>query len=113
MFEALIEELTGQTIDVFDEALAAAKRKRDEAELEIAAITALVDSTQAFHDHADRSVNGYLKQQLNCSATEARRIKRRAALQPTSRDRRRAVGESHRCRSGRSPRRRTTASACR
>jgi len=80
MFAALIDELMGQPIDVLDTALAAAKAKRDEAELKIAAITAVVDSSQAFQDHGHRSVNGYLKQQLNCSTADARRLKLRGRL---------------------------------
>jgi hypothetical protein len=80
MFVALVESLMGLPIDVFDNALAAAKRKRDEADLEIAAITAVVDSTLAFQDHGHRSVTGYLKEKLNCSSSEAGRLKLRGRL---------------------------------
>jgi len=80
MFAALIEGLMGQPIDVIDDALQAAKAKRDEAELEIAAITAVVDASQAFQDHGHRAVTGYLKQQLNCSNADARRLKLRGRL---------------------------------
>lgn len=80
MFVALVDELMGQPIAVLDAALADAKRKRDEADLEIAAITAVVDSQCSFQIHGHRSVNGYLKQQLNCTGPDARRIKRRGRL---------------------------------
>lgn len=80
MFADLVEELMGQPVDQLDAALATAKRQRDVAEMTIAAITAVVDSQQAFQDHGHRSINGYLKQQLNCPAAEARRIKRRSRL---------------------------------
>ncbi len=80
MFAALIDDLMGQPIDVVDAALAAAKAKRDEAELKIAAITAVVDQGQLFQDHGHRSVTGYLKQQLNCSTADARRLKLRGRL---------------------------------
>lgn len=80
MFEARIDDLADATIVDLDVALAAAKRQRDEAELEIAAITAVVDSRQLFQEHAQRSIKAYLKQQLNCSSAEAVRIKKRARL---------------------------------
>jgi hypothetical protein len=80
MFVELIEDWMSQTIDELDNALAAAKRKRDEADLEIAAITAVVDSSQAFQDRGHRAVTGYLKEQLNCSTSEARRLKLRGRL---------------------------------
>lgn len=80
MFAMMIDELMGQSVDQLDHALAAAKRQRDEADTTIAALTAVIDSKQAFQDHGHRSINGYLKQQLNCSAADARRIKRRARL---------------------------------
>jgi hypothetical protein len=80
MFAALIDDLVGRTIHELDNELADAKRQRDEADLKIAAITAAVDSTQTFQDHGHRSVTGYLKQQLNCPASEARRLKLRGRL---------------------------------
>jgi hypothetical protein len=80
MFVALVEELMGESIDVLDDALAASKRKRAEADLEIAAITAVVDSTMAFQDHGHRSVTGYLKEKLNCTNSEAGRLKLRGRL---------------------------------
>ncbi len=80
MFAALIDELTGLSPAALDGRLASAKRRRDGADMEIAAITAVVEQRQLFQDHGHRSVNGYLKQQLNCPAAEARRIKRRSRL---------------------------------
>ena len=80
MFAARIVELADADIADLDAVLAAAKRKRDEADLEIAAVTAVVDSRQLFHEHAQSSIKAYLKQQLNCSGPEALRIKRRARL---------------------------------
>ncbi|MFT6812940.1 MAG: hypothetical protein ACJASK_001564, partial [Ilumatobacter sp.] len=80
MFAARIEELANANIDVLDTALAAAKRKRDEADVDIAAITAVVDARQLFQEHAQSSIKAYLKQQLNCSGPDALRIKRRARL---------------------------------
>jgi hypothetical protein len=80
MFEARIDDLADATIVDLDAALAVAKRLRDEAELEIAAITSVVDSRQLFQEHAQHSIRAYLKQQLNCSGPEALRIKRRARL---------------------------------
>lgn len=80
MFAGRIDGLMGRTVSQLDDALAVAKRQRDEADMTIAAITAAIDSKQGFQDHGHRSVNGYLKQQLNCPAAEARRIKRRSRL---------------------------------
>jgi len=80
MFAALIDDLARASTADLDAALADAKRSRDEADMRIAAITAVVDSRQLFQDHGHRSVTGYLKQQLNCSAVEAGRIKSRARL---------------------------------
>ena len=80
MFAARIVELADADIADLDAVLAAAKRKRDEADLEIAAVTAVVDSRQLFHEHAQSSIKAYLKQQLNCSGPDALRIKRRARL---------------------------------
>jgi hypothetical protein len=80
MFVARIDELADADIADLDAVLAAAKRKRDEADLEIAAVTAVVDSRQLFHEHSQSSVKAYLKQQLNCSGPDALRIKRRARL---------------------------------
>ena len=80
MFAARIDELADANIVDLDTALAAAKRKRDEADLEIAAITAVVDSRQLFQEHSQTSIKAYLKQQLNCSGPDALRIKRRARL---------------------------------
>ncbi|NND76442.1 MAG: hypothetical protein HKN44_15700, partial [Ilumatobacter sp.] len=48
MFATLIDELTGLPAAVLDDALAAAKAKRDEADMEIAAITAVVDARQLY-----------------------------------------------------------------
>jgi hypothetical protein len=72
--------LADADIAVLDVVLAAAKRKRDEADLEIAAVTAVVDSRQLFQGHSQSSIRAYLKQQLNCSGPDALRIKRRARL---------------------------------
>jgi hypothetical protein len=80
MFAARIEKLADADIDVLDTALGAAKRKRDEADVDIAAITAVVDARQLFQEHAQPSIKAYLKQQLNCSGPDALRIKRRARL---------------------------------
>lgn len=80
MFANLIEELMEFPIDDLDEALASAKLAREQAELQIAAITAIVQAKQAHVDHGHRSVNAYLKQQLNCSSSQARTIRRRARL---------------------------------
>ncbi len=80
MFAALIDDLTGSSIDELDTALAAAKARRDAADLEIAAITAIVDARQLFHDAGHHSTNSYLKSRLNCSPAEARRIRGRARL---------------------------------
>jgi hypothetical protein len=80
MFAARIEKLADADIDVLDTALGAAKRKRDEADVDIAAITAVVDARQLFQEHAQSSIKAYLKQQLNCSGPDALRIKRRARL---------------------------------
>ncbi len=80
MFAALIDDLTGSSIDELDTALAAAKARRDAADLDIAAITAIVDARQLFHDAGHHSTNGYLKSRLNCSPAEARRIRGRARL---------------------------------
>ena len=67
MFVARIDELADADIAVLDVVLAAAKRKRDEADLEIAAVAAVVDSRQLFQEHSQSSIKAYLKQQLNCS----------------------------------------------
>jgi hypothetical protein len=80
MFAARIDELADANIDELDTALAAAKRKRDEADVDIAAITAVVDTRQLFQEHAQSTIKAYLKQQLNCSGPDALRIKRRARL---------------------------------
>ncbi|MFT5434462.1 MAG: hypothetical protein ACI9OJ_005175, partial [Myxococcota bacterium] len=80
MFVARIEELADADIADLDAVLAAAKRKRDEADLEIAAVAAVVDSRQLFQEHSQSSIKAYLKQQLNCSGPDALRIKRRARL---------------------------------
>jgi hypothetical protein len=80
MFANLIEELMEFPIDDLDEALASAKLAREQAELQIAAITAIVQAKQAHVDHGHRSLNAYLKQQLNCSSSQARTIRRRARL---------------------------------
>ena len=80
MFAARIDELADANIADLDAVLAAAKRKRDEADLEIAAVAALVDSRQLFQEHGQSSIKAYLKQQLNCSGPDALRIKRRARL---------------------------------
>ena len=80
MFAARIDELADANIADLDVVLAAAKRKRDEADLEIAAVTAVVDSRQLFQEHSQSSIKAYLKQQLNCSGPDALRIKRRARL---------------------------------
>ena len=80
MFGARIDELADADIADLDVVLAAAKRKRDEADLEIAAVTAVVDSRQLFQEHSQSSIKAYLKQQLNCSGPDALRIKRRARL---------------------------------
>lgn len=80
MFAARIDELADANIADLDTVLAAAKRKRDEADLEIAAVTAVVDSRQLFQEHSQSSIKAYLKQQLNCSGPDALRIKRRARL---------------------------------
>jgi hypothetical protein len=80
MFAARIEELADADIADLDAVLAAAKRKRDEADQEIAAVAAVVDSRQLFQEHAQSSIKAYLKQQLNCSGPDALRIKRRARL---------------------------------
>ena len=80
MFAVRIEELADANIDVLDTALAAAKRKRDEADVDIAAITAVVDARQLFQEHSQSTIKAYLKQQLNCSGPDALRIKRRARL---------------------------------
>ncbi len=80
MFAARIDELADADIADLDTVLAAAKRKRDEADLEIAAVTAVVDSRQLFQEHSQSSIKAYLKQQLNCSGPDALRIKRRARL---------------------------------
>ncbi|NND73757.1 MAG: hypothetical protein HKN44_02020, partial [Ilumatobacter sp.] len=48
MFAALIDESTGLPVTALDDRLAAAKRKRDEADMEIAAITAVVDARQLY-----------------------------------------------------------------
>jgi hypothetical protein len=80
MFVARIDELADAGIAVLDVVLAAAKRKRDEADLEIAAVAAVVDSRQLFQEHSQSSIKAYLKQQLNCSGVDALRIKRRARL---------------------------------
>jgi uncharacterized protein YqfA (UPF0365 family) len=76
----LIEELMELSVDGLDEGLASAKLAREQAELQIAAITAIVQAKQAHVDHSHRSVNAYLKQQLNCSSNQARTIRRRARL---------------------------------
>ncbi|NND76435.1 MAG: DUF222 domain-containing protein, partial [Ilumatobacter sp.] len=80
MFAAIVDELTGLPATDLDDRLAAAKRRRDDADMEIAAITAVVDQRQLYQDHGHRTVNGYLKQQLNCPGSEARKIKRRSRL---------------------------------
>jgi hypothetical protein len=80
MFAARIDGLAFADIADLDTALGAAKRKRDEADLEIAAVTAVVDSRQLFHEHSQSSIKAYLKQQLNCSGPDALRIARRARL---------------------------------
>ncbi|MFT5434805.1 MAG: hypothetical protein ACI9OJ_005519, partial [Myxococcota bacterium] len=80
MFAARIEELADANIADLDTALATAKRKRDEADVDIAAITAVVDARQLFQEHAQSTIKAYLKQQLNCSGPDALRIKRRARL---------------------------------
>jgi hypothetical protein len=80
MFAARIEELADANIADLDAALAAAQRKRDEADVDIAAITAVVDARQLFQEHAQSTIKAYLKQQLNCSGPDALRIKRRARL---------------------------------
>jgi hypothetical protein len=80
MFAVRIEELADANIADLDAVLAAAKRKRDEADLEIATVAAVVDSRQLFQEHAQSSIKAYLKQQLNCSGPDALRIKRRARL---------------------------------
>jgi hypothetical protein len=80
MFAARIDELADANIADLDAVLAAAKRKRDEADQEIAAVAAVVDSRQLFQEHGQSSIKAYLKQQLNCSGPDALRIKRRARL---------------------------------
>jgi hypothetical protein len=80
MFLARIDELADVDIADLDTVLAAAKRKRDEADVEIAAVTAVVDSRQLFQEHSQSSTKSYLKQQLNCSGPDALRITRRARL---------------------------------
>ncbi|NND75723.1 MAG: DUF222 domain-containing protein [Ilumatobacter sp.] len=80
MFPTMINELAAHSMAELDDALAAAKRRRDEADMTIAAITAVVEQRQLHHEHGHRAVTGYLKQQLNCPSAEARRIKRRSRL---------------------------------
>ncbi len=80
MFPQLVDELMELSIDGLDQALASAKLAREQAELQLAAIAAVVQAKQAHVNHAHRSVNTYLKQQLNCSSAQARTIRRRARL---------------------------------
>lgn len=80
MFAALIDELMGQTSAELDDTLAAAKRARDEADATIAAVTAVIGARQLHQDHGHHTIGGYLRQQLNCPAAEARRITRRSRL---------------------------------
>lgn len=80
MFERRREELMGESPDGLDAALAAAKLAREQAELELATITAVVQARQAHLDHGHHSVNTYLKQQLNCSSSHAQTLRKRARL---------------------------------
>jgi len=80
MNTAFVEELVGLSTSELDELLRATELERRAAESKLALVAAVVEQKQQFLTDGHRSMNGYLKAHINCSAAEANRIRRRGRL---------------------------------
>jgi hypothetical protein len=78
MFASFIEELAECSPRQLDAALAEAELARRAAEARIAAITAVISARSGYRDHGHRSMRSYLKGTLNCSGSQANKIRKRA-----------------------------------
>jgi hypothetical protein len=78
LFEALLSDLTELTNSELDERIRADELERRRLDAEQAALIAVADHRRLYADDDHRSINAYLRATLDCSSSEASRLRSEA-----------------------------------